>query len=143
MSLITDGVLKCLWEGAQAQASNEWASAKFEYYGGDSKLAVLAFHEANPLYAGPQDVQDAERQAFDTYMKYLGEHPGLQFVYSFTVFGTKDRAWRCTREDVYLSPLFGSDDLAERTQYVELHTSDAQLIRQAVQMMKKAVPQYE
>ncbi|KAB8227556.1 uncharacterized protein BDW43DRAFT_323825 [Aspergillus alliaceus] len=175
MSLITDGVLMGLWEGAQAQSSDEWASAKLwsylwnkhlfaekewvvssetppegrgrrrvditiEYFGGDSKLAVLAFHEAKALNAGPQDVQDAEHQAFDACMRYLGEHPELQFVYAFTSFGTKGRAWRCAREDIYLSPLFGSDHLAERTEYVELHSSEAQQIRQAVQMMKAVPP---
>ena len=175
MSLITDGILKKLWEKAQAQSSDEWASAKLwthlwskhlfsekewvvspetppegsgrrrvditiEYLGGDNKLAVLAFHEAKALNAGPQDLEEAEHQAFDACMRYLGEHPDLQFVYAFTSFGTKGRAWQCTREDHYLSPLFGSEDLAERNQYIEVHSSEARLIRQAVQMMRAVPP---
>ncbi|GAB1190980.1 hypothetical protein APSETT444_000148 [Aspergillus pseudonomiae] len=174
MSLITDQLLKCLWELAQAQSSNEWASPKLrshlwnkhlfaekewavsleppqeghgrrrvditiEYFGRDSKLAVLAFHEAKALN-GPQDVQDAEKQAFDTCMRYLGEHPELEFVYAFTSFGTKGRAWRCDREETFFTPLFGSLDLDVRSQYVELHSSEARLIRQAVQTMKAVPP---
>jgi hypothetical protein len=111
-----------------------------EYLGGDNKLAVLAFHEAKPLNAGPQDVEEAEHQAFDACMRYLGEHPDLQFVYAFTSFGTKGRAWQCTREDHYLSPLFGSEDLAECGQYIEVHSSEARLIRLAVQMMRAVPP---
>ncbi|KAE8146790.1 hypothetical protein BDV25DRAFT_161758 [Aspergillus avenaceus] len=161
MSLITDELLKCLWERAQAQSGDERASAKLwsylwnkhffaerewvvspetpqeghgrrrvdmtiEYFGGDRQLAVLAFHEAK-LNAGPQDVQDAERQAFDACMRYLGEHTELDFVYAFTSFGTEGKAWRCDRHGDYLTPLFGSDDLAGRAQYVELHSSEAGL----------------
>ncbi|RAL04252.1 uncharacterized protein BO80DRAFT_259364 [Aspergillus ibericus CBS 121593] len=175
MSLITDEILLRLWEKAQAQPSNEWASAKLwshlwvkhffvdkswvvsqetppegngrrrvditiEYMGSDKNLAVLAFHEAKALSAGPQDVEDAERPAYDACMRYLGEHPDLQFVYAFTSFGTKGRAWRCRPEDDYLSPLFGSEDLAERDQYIEVHSSDASLIKRAVQAMRAAPP---
>ncbi|KAE8416210.1 hypothetical protein BDV36DRAFT_297324 [Aspergillus pseudocaelatus] len=173
MSLITDGVLKILWERAQEQASDEngqimvfhlWNKHLFaekewvvssetppegcgrrrvditiEYFGRDSRLAVLAFHEVK-LNAGLQEVQDAEVQAFDACMRSLGGHPELQFVYAFTSFGTKGRAWRCTRDDIHISPLFGSDDLAEGTQYIEVHSSEAQLISKAAQMMKANRP---
>lgn len=111
-----------------------------EYMGGDKNLAVLAFHEAEALNAGPQNVKEAENQALDACMRYLGEHSNLQFVYAFTSFGTKGRAWQCAREDHYLVPLFGSQDLAERGHYIEVHSSEAQLIRQAVQTMRAAAP---
>ncbi|GKZ24409.1 hypothetical protein AbraIFM66951_010499 [Aspergillus brasiliensis] len=175
MSLITDDVLMRLWERAQAQASDEWASAKLwnhlwsqhlfsgkewvvsqetppeaygrrrvditiEYMGSDRNLAVLAFHEAKALDAGIQDLDEAENQAYDACMRYLGEHPELSGVYAFTSFGTKARAWQCSAEEDYLRPLFGSDTLSDRSQYVELHSSDAWLIKQAVQTMRNAQP---
>ncbi|KAJ5483407.1 hypothetical protein N7530_002653 [Penicillium desertorum] len=111
-----------------------------EYLGEDKGLTVLAFHKVKPPYAGPQDVEEAEGQAFDACMRYLGEHPALQYVYAFISFGTKVRGWRCARDDHHLFPLFGSKALAERTQYVEVHSSEAQLIKQAVQMMRALPP---
>lgn len=175
MSLITDHLLKNLWDTVQAKPSEEWASVDLwgylwykhlftekewlissetppegsgrrrvditiRYLGMGNKRAVLAFHEAKALNAGPQRVQEAEAQAFDACMRYLGEHPEFKFVYAFTSFGSKGRAWRCSRIDDYLFPLFGSDELAERDQYVELHSSEAGLIRQAVQKMKDEPP---
>jgi hypothetical protein len=49
-------------------------------------------------------------------MRYLGkeENKELSFVYAVTSFGTRGRAWRYERGADYLTPLFGSDDLAER-----------------------------
>lgn len=111
-----------------------------EYMGADRDLAVLAFHEAKPLNAGPQGIEEAEFQAFEACMRYLGQHPELRFVYAFTSFGTKGRAWQCFRESDYLDPLFGYEQLAERSQYIEVHCSEAPLIRQAIQTMKSVRP---
>lgn len=111
-----------------------------EYLGSDYKLAVLAFHEAKALDAGPQDVEEAEHQAFDACMRYLGEHSELNFVYAFTSFGTRGRAWSCGPSDDYLMPLFGSDQLAERSEYIEVHSPEARLITQAVRTMKSVPP---
>ncbi|KAA6408241.1 MAG: hypothetical protein FRX48_07983 [Lasallia pustulata] len=40
---------------------------------GDNKFAVLAFHEAEALDVSPQDLQDAEHQAVEACMRYLGK----------------------------------------------------------------------
>lgn len=108
----------------------------------DDKFAVLAFHEAKSLDAGPQDLQDAEHQAVEACMRYLGkeENKKLSFVYAVTSFGTKGRAWRYERDADYLTLLFGSDDLAERQDYVELHSTDAQSLRDAFNTMRNVQP---
>ncbi|OQE92047.1 hypothetical protein PENNAL_c0008G01770 [Penicillium nalgiovense] len=111
-----------------------------EYLSEDKVLTVLAFHKVNPPTAWPQDVEEAEGEAFDACMRYLGEHPAFQYVYAFISFGKKVRGWRCARDDHRLFPLFGSKALAERTQYVEVHSSEAQLIKQAVQTMRALPP---
>ncbi|KAM5455383.1 hypothetical protein McanCB49686_003860 [Microsporum canis] len=106
------------------------------------QYCVLAFHEAKAMHAGPQDVQDAEHQAVEACMRYLGkqENSAVSFVYAVTSFGTKGRAWRYERGDDYLTPLFGSNDLAERGDYVELHSSDAALLNRAFNVMRTVKP---
>ncbi|KAM5485522.1 hypothetical protein McanMca71_006250 [Microsporum canis] len=113
-----------------------------KYLGSDYSIAVLAFHEAKAMHAGPQDVQDAEHQAVEACMRYLGkqENSAVSFVYAVTSFGTKGRAWRYERGDDYLTPLFGSNDLAERGDYVELHSSDAALLNRAFNVMRTVKP---
>lgn len=109
---------------------------------GDNKFAVLAFHEAEALDVSPQDLQDAEHQAVEACMRYLGKEGNgeLGFVYAVTSFGTKGRAWRYERGADYLTPVFGSDDLAARQDYVELHSTDAQLLRASFDVMRNAQP---
>nr|KMM70615.1 hypothetical protein CPAG_06926 [Coccidioides posadasii RMSCC 3488] len=160
MSLITDGVLMALWERAQERSSDEQASAKVwthlwnthffleekdrvisqvappeNLLGEGTKSVVLAFHEAEILNAGPQDLEEAEIEACNTCMKYLGKHPELKFVNAFTSFGTKGRAWLCERTETYLT-LFGSGDPADRGQYIDIHSSEGYLTKQAVQAMR-------
>ncbi|KAM5443980.1 hypothetical protein MaudCBS49596_008048 [Microsporum audouinii] len=113
-----------------------------KYLGSDYSIAVLAFHEAKAMDAEPQDVQDAEHQAVEACMRYLGrqENSAVSFVYAVTSFGTKGRAWRYERGDDYLTPLFGSNDLAERGDYVKLHSSDAALLNRAFNVMRTVKP---
>ena len=66
--------------------------------------------------------------------------PRLEFVYAFTSFGTKIRAWRCGREDHYLTPYSAPRGWLNGAQYSEIHSSNAHLIRQAVQMMRAVPP---
>ncbi|EAS34067.1 uncharacterized protein CIMG_05091 [Coccidioides immitis RS] len=106
-----------------------------ELLGEGTRSVVLAFHEAEILNAGPQDLEEAEIEASNTCMKYLGKHPELKFVYAFTSFGTKSRAWLCERTETYLT-LFGLGDPADRGQYIEIHSSEGYLIKQAVQAMR-------
>lgn len=112
------------------------------YLGGDRKLAVLAFHKAKPLDAGPQDIQDAEHQAVEACIRYLGkaENTDLSFVYAVTSFGTKGRAWQYNRGMDYLTPLFGSNSLAECRDYIDLHSSEATQLRAAFNLMKSIKP---
>jgi hypothetical protein len=113
-----------------------------KYLGGDGALAVLTFHEVKPLDASPQEIEEVEHQALEACMRYLGkeENKELESVYAFTSFGTKGRAWRYIRDEDYLSPLFGSKDLAERQDYIELHSTDAQLLRVAFNTMRNVKP---
>lgn len=113
------------------------------YLDGDSQLAVLAFHKAKSLDARPGDMDEVEHQAYDACVRYLGEHPSLERVYAFTSFGTKGRAWYYSTSDTYMQPMFGSQDLSDRDQYVELHSSEAQLIAQAVRAIRPLLHQRE
>ena len=53
-------------------------------------------------------------------------------------FGTRGRGWYFDRADNCLLPLFGSEAFAECAEYIDLHSSEAGKIRDAVQMMKSA-----
>ncbi|KAK2868074.1 hypothetical protein FQN49_003179 [Arthroderma sp. PD_2] len=113
-----------------------------KYLGENREIAVLAFHEAKAMDAGPQCIQDAEHQAVEACMRYLGkaENAGVSFVYAITSFGTKGRAWRYEAGNDYLTPLFGPKSLAADGDYIELHSSDAMQLRQAFSLMKNAKP---
>ncbi|KAJ5738676.1 hypothetical protein N7493_001831 [Penicillium malachiteum] len=104
--------------------------------GANRGLAVLTFHEAETPTPRPEEVQELENQASDACERYLTQNPELRIVYAFTSLGTKGRAWRFDREEACLIPLFGSEDRANLSQYVELHSSEAELIRQAVETIK-------
>ncbi|KAJ5614520.1 hypothetical protein N7528_008174 [Penicillium herquei] len=103
-------------------------------------LAVLAFHEAEKPAPSPEEVQELENQASDACETYLAQHPELRLVYAFTSIGTKGRAWRFDRAEACLTPLFGSEDRADLSQYVEIHSPEGELIRQAVETIKATQP---
>lgn len=113
-----------------------------KWLGDNDHFAVLKFHEIKSLNATPKDLEEVEHQALNACMAYLysEENKGLEFVYALTSFGTKGRAWRYFRDDDYLSPLFGSMDLAAPNEYVELHSSEAHLLKDAFSGMKVARP---
>ncbi|KAB8270735.1 hypothetical protein BDV30DRAFT_241221 [Aspergillus minisclerotigenes] len=100
------------------------------------RVAILAFHEAKAGNATPQDVEEAEYQAIETSLRYLGkpENAELEFVYAITSFGTKGRAWKYERGMDYLTALFGPESLAERGDYIELHSSEARHLKAAFTM---------
>ncbi|KAJ5109289.1 hypothetical protein N7456_005964 [Penicillium angulare] len=98
--------------------------------------AVLAFHEAKAPSSSSQDLQEAENHAYDVCVKYLEDHPDFLHMYAFTTFGTEGRAWKCSRSRGHMDPLFGTKDLAEHSQYIEVHSPEAQSILKVVQVIK-------
>ncbi|RAK78946.1 uncharacterized protein BO72DRAFT_494786 [Aspergillus fijiensis CBS 313.89] len=151
MSLITDDLLLKLWELDQTQQPEERASANSGRRGVDItvenmregiSLAVLVFHKAEASDRSPRAVERAEARAYDACVRCLEAHPDREYVYAFTTFGTRGRAWRCGRGEDFLTALFGSQGLGEPDQYIEVHSPEARRISQAVRMMRAALPDY-
>jgi hypothetical protein len=110
-----------------------------KYFGRES-LEVLCFHELKRISASPADLEEVEYQAFKACIAYLAQHPKINTVYAITSFGTKARGWTCTKDSDYLEPLFGSEDLAKAQDYIEAHSSDAQMLRKVFDHMKRFPP---
>ncbi|KAL1863463.1 hypothetical protein Plec18170_000298 [Paecilomyces lecythidis] len=113
-----------------------------KYLGGNNSIAVLAFHEAKPPDAGPQDTKEVEEQALDACRRYLSkpDNAELSFVYAVTTLGTKARAWIYEREPNSLRPMFRSQNPAERAEYVEVHSTDAAQLKTAFNVMRNVKP---
>lgn len=108
-------------------------------YVGETSIEVLCFHELKPLRATANDVQDVEHQAYAACQAYIAQHD-LSNVYALTSIGTKARAWTCTEDSDYLEPMFGSHQLAEESQYIEAHSTEAETLRNAFGHMKRFPP---
>lgn len=82
--------------------------------------------------ADPQDVEELERHALIACIRYLEEEdPDLDFVYAITSFGTRGRVWPYPQNE-HMVPLLGSKAFASRGDYIELHSSEAGLLGQAI-----------
>lgn len=106
---------------------------------------TMAFCVYEPVAKDPslQDLDGLMRHAFTVCMAYLLSHPNLSKVYAFTAFGTKCRAWSCSREDEWLEPLFGSVDGSDSRDYVDIHSPGASRINEVVQLMKNECGAYD
>ena len=64
-------------------------------------------------------------------MRFLGaeENGILDFIYAVTSIGSKGRYWRYQKKENYMDPLFRSEVLIKRKNYVELHSSETRLIK--------------
>ncbi|RAH75678.1 uncharacterized protein BO66DRAFT_387512 [Aspergillus aculeatinus CBS 121060] len=113
-----------------------------DYMREGNSLAVLVFHEAEASDRSPQTVEGAEARAYDACVRCLEAHPDWEYVYAFTKFGTRGRAWRCGRGEHLLTALFGSQGLGEPDQYIKVHYPEVLRISQAVRMMRAALPDF-
>lgn len=111
----------------------------------DVDVDMMAFCVYEPVAKDPslQDLDRLMRHAFTVCMAYLLSHPNLSKMYAFTAFGTKCRAWSCSREDEWLEPLFGSVDGSDSRDYVDIHSPGASRINEVVKLMKNECGGYD
>jgi hypothetical protein len=74
MSLITDGILMELWEKAQAQSSDEWASAKLWAHLRGKHL----FSEKNWVVSPESLPEESGRRRVDITIEYMGGDSKLE-----------------------------------------------------------------
>lgn len=102
----------------------------------DVDMMEFCIYEPVALESSLQDLDGLVRHAFTVCKAYLLDHPGLARVYAFTAFGTKCRAWSCSRDDGSLVPLFGSPDSSDPRHYVDIHSLEASRINDVIHLMK-------
>ena len=98
-------------------------------------IRILCFVEAKRPNADLTLVDEVEHQAFDACAAYLWTNK-LQHIYAMTTIGTRARLWIYRPDSDYLEPLFGSQDLSDRSAYVEAHSSDAYKLTAGFHHMK-------
>ncbi|KIW16598.1 hypothetical protein PV08_03786 [Exophiala spinifera] len=104
---------------------------------GRTDLELLHHHELKWKEATRSDLQQVEHQAYSDRVSYLAAHEDVPFVYAVTSFGTRARMWTCEPDATYLEPGFGSGELAEPSQYIEAHSSEATELRKGYDRMKR------
>ncbi|KIW21940.1 uncharacterized protein PV07_12652 [Cladophialophora immunda] len=109
-------------------------------YLGDAGFELLLHQELKRREATKRDLEEVEHQAFSDCISYLAAHEEVSMAYAVTSFGTRARMWTCAREATYLEPLFGSEELAEPSQYIEAHSSEATELRKGYDHMKRFSP---
>ena len=102
-------------------------------------IRILCFVEAKRPNADLSLIDEVEHQAFDACAGYLSTNK-LQHIYAMTTIGTRARLWIYRPDSDYLEPLFGSQDLSDRSAYVEAHSSDAQKLTEGFHQMKNMPP---
>lgn len=99
--------------------------------------SVLIFLEAKKANATMNDLDDVEGQVLDACATYLRTH-NLTHINAMTTVGTKARIWEYLEGSDYLTPIFGTEDLSELSEYVEAHSSDAYKIKEALETIKNS-----
>ena len=110
-----------------------------KYTNAEHQIFVLCFVECKRPNAPITLIDEVEHQAFNACASYLSDN-NLEFVYAMTTLGTRARLWKYFRGNDYLTPLFGSDNLSDKKEYVEAHSTQAAHLTAGFNAMKTLLP---
>ena len=101
---------------------------------------MLCLVELTRTNATVSEIQAVEEQAYTVCIAYLKEHQDRPIMYAMTCFGTKAKAWSCTRGSQHLEPMFGSESLPDPDAYIEAHSTHTKELVAFFSHMKKFLP---
>jgi hypothetical protein len=110
-----------------------------KYVDSTPTIRVLCFSELKRHGAPPGDMKECETQALDACRRHLQTHD-QSFVYAMTMWGTRARMWLYEQGDSFLTPLFGSPAIGDKSKYIEANSNEGQDLARGFQRMKMLPP---
>lgn len=98
---------------------------------------TIICYEAKKAKCTQTEIDELEYQAYNACITHLN-YTGRDQMYAITTIGTTARLWYITKTDDYLLPFVPVDTaLAERSAYIEAHSTDAQQLRDGFNYVKE------
>jgi len=109
---------------------------RIEKWIGNQWYTIICY-EAKKAKCTQTEIDELECQAYNACITHLN-YTGRDQMYAITTIGTAARLWYITKTDDYLLPFVPVDTaLAERSAYIEAHSTDAQQLRDGFNYVKE------